>query len=220
MDYIDMGLNALSVWGPGKLSPNSPEAQVIDLFSGCGGMSLGFAALGRATGAFRLVGAADVNEVSLATYARNFGVSALNRDIRVLARDRDALKAFLDELADYDAGRPLVLIGCAPCQGFSAHRKKNWGRDDDRNDLVRAFAEVAASLSPECVIMENVPELLSGRYWSYFGQFRDRMEAEGYIVKQAIHNSAEYGVPQERFPRTCCSHAPPGLLAPEATTRT
>ena len=215
IEYMELASDVLSAWTPGGLAPASPEAQVIDLFSGCGGMSLGFAALGHATQAFRLVGAADVNEASLGTYECNFEVNALNRDVRLLARDRDALKAFLDELDEYDSSLPLVLIGCAPCQGFSAHRKKTWDQDDDRNDLVSAFAEVAASLAPECVIMENVPELLSGRYWSYFAQFKHRLEAEGYTVKQAIHNSAEYGVPQERFRALVVAMRDPNFSLPK-----
>ena len=198
-EYASLIAKGFTEWVPGRCSPNAPVAQVIDMFSGCGGMSLGFAALAQLTGAFRLIGAADINDTSLATYTRNHGVPALHRDMRLLAGDRDALKEFLTELDGYDPAEPLVLIGCAPCQGFTAHRKKNWDAVDDRNNLVSAFADVAAALAPDCVIMENVPEMLSGRYWPYFEQFRDRMQSEGYTVKQAIHNAAEYGAPQERF---------------------
>ena len=89
----------------------------------------------------------------------------------------------ISKFPDYDATVPTVLIGCAPCQGFTAYRKKSWNQPDTRNSLVEAFADVAVSMQPDCVIMENVPELLSaGRYWKYF-----------------VHNAAEYGVPQARF---------------------
>jgi len=46
-----------------KITVKQPIAQVIDMFCGCGGMSLGFAAMAKATGAFRLIGGVDVNEV-------------------------------------------------------------------------------------------------------------------------------------------------------------
>lgn len=199
-DYFHAGMDELSTWVLGVTNPASPEAQVVDLFSGCGGMSLGFAAVARATGAFRVVGAADLNEVSAATYAHNFGVSAQALDVRRLAEDRRAMREFLSQTGSYDSDLPLVLIGCAPCQGFSAHSKKNWGSaPDERNNLIGVFAQIVAQLAPACVIMENVPELLSARHWERYEHFRDRLQAEGYTVKQAIHNAAHYGVPQERF---------------------
>lgn len=182
-------------WRQSQASREEASVDVIDLFSGCGGMSLGFAA----TKGFRLVGAGDINESSLETYTHNLGAPALRQDVVELAYKRGALKKFLSSLPEYDSNRPLVLIGCAPCQGFSAHRKKNWDVKDDRNNLVVAFAEVAAKLRPRVVVMENVPELLSGRYWSYFEAFRQRLEGLGYKVGQGIHNTAEFGVPQERF---------------------
>jgi len=197
--YITSGLKALSKWKPGKVTVKQPIAQVIDMFCGCGGMSLGFAAMAKATGAFRLIGGVDVNEVSLRTYAHNYGVPALKVDVRELANNDESLHSFLESLPDYDQEIPTVLIGCAPCQGFTAHRKKNWDQPDTRNGLVEAFADVAVSMQPDCVIMENVPELLSGRYWKHFEYLRDRLTEAGYTVKQAIHSAAEHGAPQDRF---------------------
>ena len=124
-------------------------------------VSLGFAAVARATGAFRIIGAADINETSAATYERNLAAPALRQDVRLLAQDRGVLQEFLAQVDAYDPDLPLVLIGCAPCQGFSAHSKKNWGHNDERNDLIGVLADIVAQLSPTCVIMENVPELLS-----------------------------------------------------------
>lgn len=197
--YVTLGLEALSQWAPGKITVKQPLAQVIDMFCGCGGMSLGFAAMAKATGAFRMVGGIDINEVSLRTYGHNYGVPALKVDVRELATSEISLHSFLESLPDYDQKLPTVLIGCAPCQGFTAHRKKNWDTPDIRNGLVEAFADVAVSMQPDCVIMENVPELLSGRYWKHFQYLRDRLNEAGYTVKQAIHSAAEYGAPQERF---------------------
>lgn len=197
--YITSGLKALSRWKPGKINVKQPIAQVIDMFCGCGGMSLGFAAMAKATGAFRLVGGVDVNEISLKTYGHNYGVPALKVDVRELANSDESLNSFLKSLPDYDEELPTVLIGCAPCQGFTAHRKKNWDQPDVRNGLVEAFADVAVAMQPDCVIMENVPELLSGRYWKHFEYLRDRLTEAGYIVKQAIHSAAEHGAPQDRF---------------------
>ena len=197
---VTSALRALDDWRPGGPNALRPQAQVLDLFSGCGGMSLGFAAMGQHDGAFRMVGGIDINPVSLATYHRNFGVPALQRDVRELAFERGALRRMVRELPDFDDDQPLVLIGCAPCQGFSAHAKKRWSTGpDNRNDLVRAFAEVASALSPVCVVMENVPELVTGRYKHHFSSFREAMVSAGYRVKWEIHNAASFGVPQARM---------------------
>lgn len=184
---------------------------MIDMFSGCGGMSLGFAALAHSLNAFELLGAVDINEASLETYRRNFAVPAIAVDIRELARSSRARSALLGRL-DYRADRPTVLIGCAPCQGFSAHRKKNWDEVDERNGLVEAFTKVAVSMQPDCVVMENVPELLSSKYWSHFLYFRESLERVGYVVKQAVHNAAAQGVPQERFRSLVVAMKRPFLL--------
>lgn len=190
----------LANWNPAqKISASNAEIQVIDLFCGCGGMSLGFAAVGQSIGAFKIVGAVDIDQHALSSYRFNFSASALNFDVRDLAANDHDFEEFIGSLPDYKKNKPLVLIGCAPCQGFSAHRKGRWEEKDSRNGLVRTFADIAVKLEPDCVIMENVPELLSERYWSYFKAFRDRLTSIGYTVKQAILNTAGFGVPQERF---------------------
>ncbi|MBT5925891.1 MAG: DNA cytosine methyltransferase, partial [Verrucomicrobia bacterium] len=99
----------------------------------------------------------------------------------------------------YDRSLPVVLIGCAPCQGFTAHRKRNWNVLDDRNDLIGAFAKVVSKIQPDFIVMENVPELLAHKYWSYFDSFRNHIAESGYTVKQGIHNAASFGTPQDRF---------------------
>jgi len=108
------------------------------MFCGGGGMSLGFAAIAQATGAFRLIGGVDINEVSLRTYEHNYGIPAQKIDVRELANSNKSLNKFLASLPEYDQKLPTILIGCAPCQGFTAHRKKNWDEPDIRNGL--AFA--------------------------------------------------------------------------------
>jgi DNA (cytosine-5)-methyltransferase 1 len=211
-EYFRIGRRSLDRWQPLACRGAGGDVQVIDMFSGCGGMSLGFAALSQALGAFELVGAVDLNARSLETYHQNFAVPAVMADVRELARSSRARCALLSRFHGYRPNRPTVLIGCAPCQGFSAHRKKNWNEADERNGLIAAFTKVAISMQPDCIVMENVPELLSSKYWSHFAYFRKSLKRYGYVVKQAVHNAATQGVPQERFRALVVAMKRPFLL--------
>jgi DNA (cytosine-5)-methyltransferase 1 len=172
------------------------EVQVVDFFSGCGGMSYGFATAQPDGVSYRVKGALDIDVHANATYERMVGVKPIPADIRKYLEPGgvDALV----EAWGINREMPLVVIGCAPCQGFSSHRKKD-PRKDVRNTLIGAFADIAAALRPDVVIMENVPELFDRRHWPHFKYWRDRLQAEGYAVRAQIRNFAEFGVPQERF---------------------
>ena len=173
--------------------------QVLDFFCGAGGTSLGFAALNQVIPAFKMMGGCDINEVSAETYSHNFGTHIIHEDITKLANDEQAFEQMLTSIG-YDKLKPTVLIGCAPCQGFSSHRKKHWNEEDDiRNSLVMAFATIVDKLDPDVILMENVPEFLSKRYWRYFSAAKKNYEEHGYIVKEHIYNAAAFGVPQDRF---------------------
>jgi DNA (cytosine-5)-methyltransferase 1 len=180
-------------------STASNPIQVLDFFSGAGGTSLGFAAINEVVPVFHFLAGCDINAISATTYGRNFGTSAVCEDILKIADSPSSRQAYLERIG-YAKNKPTVLIGCAPCQGFSSHRKKHWDdEDDDRNNLVIAFSRIVAEISPDVFVMENVPEFLSNRYWQYFSKARDALREAGYTVKQNIYNAAEFGVPQERF---------------------
>ena len=173
--------------------------QVIDFFCGAGGTSLGFAAINSVVSAFDFLGGCDINRASAESYAYNFGTPLVNRDIIELAQDKEELDGFLDKIG-YDKDKPTIIIGCAPCQGFTSHRKKHWDEEDDtRNSLVNVFAEIVGYIRPLAFVMENVPEFLSNRYWRYFSSAKKKYLKDGYIVKENIYNAASFGVPQERF---------------------
>lgn len=177
---------------------NNP-IQLIDFFSGAGGTSLGFAALNGVVPAIKILGGCDINEVSATTYSHNFGTPLIHKDITTLAFEDGKLDQFLEQIG-YDSSKITIMIGCAPCQGFSSHRKKHWNEEDDvRNSLIMAFAAIVKKVQPEVIIMENVPEFLSARYWKYFSAAKKCYEENGYIVKGTIYNAAAFGVPQERF---------------------
>ena len=104
-------------------SYHNNNIQLLDFFCGAGGTSLGFASMNSLFPVFKMLGGCDIDAISAETYSRNFGTPLINEDIRVLANDPLALHNLLDRVG-YDPEKPLVLIGCAPCQGFSSHRKK------------------------------------------------------------------------------------------------
>lgn len=183
----------------GSSSYEGNPFQLIDFFSGAGGTSLGFAALNNVIPAFKMLGGCDINEMSATTYSHNFGTPLIHEDITQLAFEAGMLTSFLKKIG-YDDSKPTVMIGCAPCQGFSSHRKKHWNEEDDvRNSLIMAFVEIVKKVHPDVIIMENVPEFLSTRYWKYFSAAKKSYEEMGYIVKETIYNAAAFGVPQERF---------------------
>jgi DNA (cytosine-5)-methyltransferase 1 len=192
---------ALLKWSPSKKADLFDDSifQVLDFFCGCGGMSLGFAALSRLHPFFNLVGGCDIDPDAITTYKRNFNTAGICEDIRSLTDNEVNLAKFKDGLNKYDENKPLIVIGCAPCQGFTSHRKKHWSKDDHRNTLIGAFASIAVRLHPICIVMENVPEMLSKKYWEHFEEARDILHAAGYVVHQTIYNAASFGVPQERF---------------------
>lgn len=178
---------------------DSNPIQVLDFFSGAGGTSLGFAAINEVVPLFRFLAGCDVDHVSAETYAKNFGTPSACEDVLKIADSERSIFRFLEEVR-YDPTHPIVLIGCAPCQGFSSHRKKHWDQKDDmRNNLAIAFSKIVAAVKPDAFVMENVPEFLSERYWRYFKTARESFYDAGYTVKQAIYNSAAFGVSQERF---------------------
>ncbi|WP_028550006.1 DNA cytosine methyltransferase [Paenibacillus sp. UNC451MF] len=165
----------------------------VDFFAGAGGMSYGFHKVGEETGYFRNIGAFDFDKHANKTYETNYGVSSHQLDL-----GNAEISDIVDILAaKRNKSNPLIVIGCAPCQGFSSHRKKD-PRKDSRNSLVGRFAEIAVGLKADFIIMENVPDLLAKKHWHHFNAFKTVLEAEGYQVTSSIVNMAEYGVPQER----------------------
>jgi DNA (cytosine-5)-methyltransferase 1 len=180
-----------------KKLPKPNLIYVVDFFCGCGGISWGFANTRQSHFAYRILGGIDINKVALATYARNIGALTVCQDIRSFAADPKRLSDVLGA-GPLEALRPLVFVGCPPCQGFSAHRKKD-DRDDPRNDLAVAFANLCKHFLPDAVVMENVPEILKGRFAGYFSHASRILENAGYNLTKEILDLSRYGVPQKRM---------------------
>lgn len=170
---------------------------VVDFFSGCGGMSAGFQAMNALVPSYRIALAVDISKDANETYEANIGIKPHALDIGALARSPKAIRSLLGG-ARQSKTNPWVFIGCAPCQGFSSHRNSA-GERDLRNSLFVAFAKIAAVARPDVVLIENVPEILSDRHWPLVAHAREVLSAAGYHSLITVHDMAEYGVPQQRF---------------------
>jgi DNA (cytosine-5)-methyltransferase 1 len=192
------GVKLLKSWRPIEVNTKG-KIDVLDFFSGCGGMSLGFAAISQKTNLFNIIGGIDLSEFALKSFEKNYKTKTLRKDIREIY-----LNGEQQQVKDYfgikeKRKKPLVIIGCAPCQGFSAHQKRYGHKHDERNTLIGAFAEIVVSFSPDYIVMENVPEILGDKYSQHYREAKEIFESKGYKISQGIFNSAGFGVPQARY---------------------
>lgn len=161
----------------------------IDLFSGCGGLTLGLKQAG-----FKVIGAIEIDSLAAETYRRNHPeVKVWEKDIRkvrgvTILRQLGIKKGQLD-----------LLAGCPPCQGFSSMRTHNGKKRirDIRNDLIFDYLRLVKQLFPKTVMMENVPALTEN---SRMRIFRKELKKLGYDLNGTpfVLNAANYGVPQRR----------------------
>ncbi|MBI4897603.1 MAG: DNA cytosine methyltransferase [Actinobacteria bacterium] len=149
------------------------EFSLIDLFAGCGGMSLGFSATGRFESRF----AVEWDEDAAETYRINFGD-------HVFAGPIEEVKQF--PVAD-------IMIGGPPCQGFSALNMTGAGLE--RRSLWREYRRALLQVRPTLFVMENVPQLLQSPEYASFIKSASRA---GYHVEGKVLNAADFGVPQTR----------------------
>lgn len=170
---------------------------VVDFFCGCGGTSKGFQ-LAKVPGVdFEIIAGIDIDEACCRTFEASIGAKAFRIDIRDLYNNHKALERFKRSL-ELSRFHKLILIGCAPCQGFSAHRR-NFGEEDLRNDLFVMFCRIAPKFEPDAIFIENVPDLFSKRNWAFYQAGAAALRYRGYLVQGRPYNFAGFGLPQERF---------------------
>jgi DNA (cytosine-5)-methyltransferase 1 len=176
--------------------------RLIDLFSGAGGMTLGFST--RFGQPFKSVWANDFNKYCVETYNANFGPHCVHGDIVEILRDQKK------EIPKAD-----VVIGGPPCQGFSLLNKNR--ETDPRKELWRPFLEVVEKSEASVFVMENVPQLL-GTF--EHGEIVGTAESLGFKVWQDKLLAADYGVPQTRIRAFIigCKFIDPSTLFPPRKT--
>ncbi|WP_263788952.1 DNA (cytosine-5-)-methyltransferase [Salinibacter grassmerensis] len=161
---------------------NEPVA-LIDLFSGCGGFTLGFTQVHTDEGnpVFEPVWSNDFDEDSVASYNSNFGDHCVHGNIVDLLEEGV-------EFPDAD-----IVIGGPPCQGYSLLNKDKEG--DPRKQLWRPYMEVVDRVGAEVFVMENVQQLLGS---AEHDDIKARARELGFEVESADLVAANYGVPQTR----------------------
>lgn len=174
-----------NVFGGRSLAKKKLKA--IDLFAGCGGLTLGLKKAG-----YRVLAAVEIDPLAVETYKSNHPeVQVWGTDIRNLAASR-VLARFALKKGDLD-----LVAGCPPCQGFSAMTTLNGKRrsTDPRNDLIFEFLRFVRVLRPKAVMMENVPRLASNYR---LARFKKALRQIGYTLKAGILDAADYAVAQRR----------------------
>ncbi len=178
------------------------EKTFVDLFSGAGGMSVGFRMQGK-----ELVGAVEHDRSICETFRNNHDTDndiLVEGDIRQVATKEQLLSKVRRNLNGRELG---IVIGGPPCQGFSL--AGNRFVDDPRNKLFREFVDIVASLKPKVFIIENVPGLLSMNNGAVVSDIKKCFEKLDYIVyPPKILKAEDYGVPQKRRRLFLIGHLP------------
>ena len=153
--------------------------KVISLFSGAGGMDIGFINSG-----FEIVWANDFFKEAVESYRNNIGDHIVYGDIT---------KIKSSEMPD-DID---LVIGGFPCQGFSVANTKR-SMKDERNFLYKEMLRVIKDKKPKFFVAENVKGILSMEHGKVIEMIKKDFESIGYKVDARLLNAAEYGVPQAR----------------------
>lgn len=151
--------------------------RVVDLFSGCGGLSKGFELAN-----FELTLAIEQWEAARTVYGLNFDHPAKGLDLNNV---QDAVALIRRE-------RPGLLMGGPPCQEFSVAGSRIEG---SKALLTLRFAEIVTSVQPQWFVVENVTGIAKSTTWS---AARKILSAAGYGITECVLNAAYFGVPQNR----------------------
>lgn len=152
--------------------------KAVDLFCGCGGLSLGFEKAG-----IEVVSSYDNWIPAIKTYLYNFSHPIHQIDLSAADSASEHISKF----------SPDMIIGGPPCQDFSSAGLRN--EDNGRGDLTLSYAHIVANIKPEWFVMENVSTITKTRK---LVQAKEIFKAAGYGMTQVILDASLCGVPQKR----------------------
>ena len=180
-----------------RMRNDSPEDRIIrwgerpvaiDLFAGCGGLSLGFEQAG-----FDIAAAVEIDPIHAAVHEYNFPYSTtICADIKNVSGDQ------IRSLSGLGGRAVDVVFGGAPCQGFSMIGKR--ALDDPRNQLIRHYLRIVNDVRPKFCVLENVKGLTVGKHVKFLKELICELQKIKYkvLLPYRVLNAADYGVPQNR----------------------
>lgn len=152
---------------------------VVDLFSGCGGLSLGFQKAG-----FEILAAIDNWNVALDVYQDNFDHLAINQDLSDEVNTIKTIKNF----------SPKMIIGGSPCQDFSSAGKRDI--NGGRANLTYSFASIVCGIKPQWFVMENVQRITKSHVLT---EIYEQFIRNGYGLSAIVLDASLCDVPQARL---------------------
>jgi len=150
--------------------------RVIDLFAGCGGMSLGFENVG-----FDIVAAFDNWDAAITIYESNFSHPIYKKDL--------GADDVIQQISDL---HPDIMMGGPPCQDYSIAGKRELGK---RANLTIRFAEIVSTVKPTWVVFENVYNI---ERFSTVTVLKQMLSDAGYGITTRVLDASRCGVPQKR----------------------
>lgn len=201
--------SSASVWRKINRLLDDPSAKpkTLDLFAGCGGISLGFHSAG-----FEITASMEIDELAAKSHALNFckGMSEEEKELHSKARDITNIdpEEFVEELG---LGAPEdafdVIVGGPPCQAYARVGRAKLRevaehpeafKVDPRANLYLRYLDYVAKLKPLALLMENVPDILNFGGHNVAEEIVEVLNKMGYEARYSLINSAHHGVPQMR----------------------
>lgn len=152
--------------------------KVVDLFCGCGGLSMGFQKAG-----FDILAAFDNWDDAITVYHANFKHPVIKQDLSEVDETIEKVRQY----------KPDMIIGGPPCQDFSSAGKRN--EDNGRGDLTVNYAQIIAGVKPEWFVMENVDRIIKAEK---LVQAKAIFKECGYGLTYTVLNACRCGAPQRR----------------------
>ena len=181
--------------------------RVLDLFAGCGGLSLGFHSAG-----CEIVAAMEIDEHAVRSHAINFFGQMPPEVVDHHAKPRDITQLDPEQvIEDFDLGPPTsaidIIIGGPPCQAYARVGRAKLReiaehpqafKVDARANLYLRYLQYIERLKPLALLMENVPDILNYGGHNIVQEMVEALDLMGYDARYSLINSAHHGVPQMR----------------------
>jgi DNA (cytosine-5)-methyltransferase 1 len=183
------------------------KPRVLDLFAGCGGISLGFDSAG-----FQIDAAVEIDSAAVETHARNFHSHLTSELLAAHMKPRDLTQIEPDELTEELSLGPVedafdVVVGGPPCQAYARVGRAKL-RDvadhpsafkvDPRGNLYLRYLHFVEATQPLSLLMENVPDAMNYGGHNVMAEVAEALDELGYVAKYSLINTAFHGVPQMR----------------------